>query len=115
MRRLWHMKTGASNFNPRSREGSDIPSVAGAINEIANFNPRSREGSDSSGSDLEFCPGNFNPRSREGSDQAIRRTVSELSKFQSTLPRGERRIQGGAKAVRHYFNPRSREGSDCQF
>ena len=32
----------------------------------------------------------FNPRSREGSDRMILRPLPELTKFQSTLPRGER-------------------------
>ena len=34
-----------SNFNPRSREGSDDNSPTG-IQLYSNFNPRSREGSD---------------------------------------------------------------------
>ena len=55
------------------------------------FNPRSREGSDMSYEvDTRDVVTNFNPRSREGSDQA--ETVSKLSVaiFQSSLPRGER-------------------------
>ena len=32
--------------------------------------------------------------------------------FQSTLPRGERRLQISCHTTNHYFNPRSREGSD---
>ena len=56
-----------SNFNPRSREGSD-QHPRKSYSYVPDFNPRSREGSDTgavlSGSVL--C--NFNPRSREGSD-----------------------------------------------
>ena len=78
------------------------------------FNPRSREGSDVN------LPINvtlviyFNPRSREGSDEEVYEKMMGNSKFQSTLPRGER--LGGVmppKIIRD-FNPRSREGSDCK-
>ena len=56
------------------------------------FNPRSREGSDSL-----FCGElssmiYFNPRSREGSDGCGMILSSYSKKFQSTLPRRERRI-----------------------
>ena len=39
----------------------------------------------------------FNPRSREGSDQGDGREVCERLRFQSTLPRRERRITNGIK------------------
>ena len=122
------------NFNPRSREGSDVLSLFGS-RPRSDFNPRSREGSD--------CPAvwsrpprtHFNPRSREGSDGARfgRLTVvksisihapakgataaSGSSRiwtiFQSTLPRRERPSLNGKKQfVPSHFNPRSREGSD---
>ena len=77
---------------------------------------------------------NFNPRSREGSDNEIlqRRTYRDkfqstlprrerrvvliicfqVSQFQSTLPRRERLILPIICASSMYFNPRSREGSD---
>ena len=76
----------------------------------------------------------FNPRSREGSDW---RTVwlygpgknisihapargatfpflwfRSFLRFQSTLPRGERRLKMLFRGFPEYFNPRSREGSD---
>ena len=38
-------KSSHTNFNPRSREGSD-QTVALVIGNYTNFNPRSREGSD---------------------------------------------------------------------
>ena len=57
-----------------------------------NFNPRSREGSDDIGCDQSFCHSNFNPRSREGSDGGMGKIKGGLRRFQSTLPRGERRI-----------------------
>ena len=55
----------------------------------------------------------FNPRSREGSDAWAAGRIYSADKFQSTLPRRERR---SASALRFCsalnFNPRSREGSD---
>ena len=78
------------NFNPRSREGSDVH-FGEAFQSLVNFNPRSREGSDgilvmqlhsilisirapargatNSVGKFQFDILDFNPRSREGSDQ----------------------------------------------
>ena len=76
-----------SNFNPRSREGSDS-AVLDQLGGDRHFNPRSREGSDT----LFFWRSarfslNFNPRSREGSDQTIKSLPMLLhDEFQSTLP-----------------------------
>ena len=123
-----------SDFNPRSREGSDIWHWINYFY-FDNFNPRSREGSD----DLAFTMQmpvalfqstlprrerlfrlpeskrinkDFNPRSREGSDPKSL-TVSQLSaKFQSTLPRRERLTLHHSSSAQAHFNPRSREGSD---
>ena len=103
---------------------------------IANFNPRSREGSDEE-IKCEECDfyisihapakgatlgqlflfwghTDFNPRSREGSDLCEGHYFLPVRKFQSTLPRRERRFW-----LFFYvyfstnFNPRSREGSDA--
>ena len=101
-----------SNFNPRSREGSDAPCSSDRQSAFLfqstlprrerrrascpsprrsrYFNPRSREGSDAAGLHTAAPVRHFNPRSREGSD--------------------ERPAQLWAR-LRH-FNPRSREGSD---
>ena len=38
-----------------------------------------------------------------------------LLEFQSTLPRGERRVPGSTRLPFGNFNPRSREGSDIEF
>ena len=76
----------------------------------------------------------FNPRSREGSDARCKRRLTRDRKFQSTLPRGERRCEDHVNLMINefqstlprgerqcniavveldfYFNPRSREGSD---
>ena len=84
------------NFNPRSREGSDLFAVLTAILPLGfqstlprrerrslstiprkrlNFNPRSREGSDLKGATENLWLSNFNPRSREGSDGQLRGQV----------------------------------------
>ena len=55
------------------------------------FNPRSREGSDNMYKMVLYDVFNFNPRSREGSDGAYRPYKRRNSRFQSTLPRRERR------------------------
>ena len=99
------------DFNPRSREGSDLTSAF--KNKYKNdFNPRSREGSDYPEFTGRLLNMHFNPRSREGSDEkrphrfdrlrisihapAKGATVStscprqSIQQFQSTLPRRER-------------------------
>ena len=89
-------------FNPRSREGSDRCTPP-RIFRPCNFNPRSREGSDFMVAGHEGISGHFNPRSREGSDCDLLIALDPLEKFQSTLPRGERRecrISYGSNHVR---------------
>ena len=56
------------------------------------FNPRSREGSDRRNMPVLPVRRDFNPRSREGSDSTTRRRTTRTRRFQSTLPRGERRV-----------------------
>ena len=131
--RLHLIKRSDMNFNPRSREGSDVAALA-ICDANTNFNPRSREGSDG-----KYLYGirrqhHFNPRSREGSDKLVFAVTnpSNISihapakgatwsrqsglicwRFQSTLPRRERReCRYTRKQSKKYFNPRSREGSD---
>ena len=104
-----------------------------AIESYLDFNPRSRVGSDFFESfNLCFCP-DFNPRSRVGSDcvgpfsgegceisihapawgaTMQSKMVPARSRFQSTLPRGERRQKANRQADTKHFNPRSRVGSD---
>ena len=125
--------TSFPDFNPRSREGSDIAGcdalterfisihapAKGATrpvflpdNAVFHFNPRSREGSDPTG--LRFPPADFdfNPRSREGSDLSCFYSIFVPSGFQSTLPRRERHNRSSSMLPFRDFNPRSREGSD---
>ena len=63
------------NFNPHSREGSDILTALRCCS-LHDFNPHSREGSDvSTGS--KQCNGiDFNPHSREGSDSMEEKTTA---------------------------------------
>ena len=78
-----------ANFNPRSREGSD-DALMFAAGLVSYFNPRSREGSDPVLIFAVKLAGNFNPRSREGSDQPGAHGFVNTLSFQSTLPRRER-------------------------
>ena len=84
LRQNWH-------FNPRSREGSDQIKKITRDNSY-DFNPRSREGSDECDTFSGMEEINFNPRSREGSDPGDKIYLAGSYLFQSTLPRGERRI-----------------------
>ena len=56
------------NFNPRSREGSDLHPDYTDLPLYPDFNPRSREGSDDGKISSVTSNRYFNPRSREGSD-----------------------------------------------
>ena len=60
------------NFNPRSREGSDMPKPFKTVL-MFHFNPRSREGSDCRSLFRFSRSCDFNPRSREGSDAILSR------------------------------------------
>ena len=98
-------------FNPRSHEGSD-PNGFGSVYKLSDFNPRSHEGSDLKSHRKPVIQLYFNPRSHEGSDYPAPFTIATTpdisihaptrgatmfclvmhlsSRFQSTLPRGER-------------------------
>ena len=82
----------SSYFNPRSREGSDCRSLF-RFSRSCDFNPRSREGSDvrnlTQHSGRIFISIHAPARGATQYSAAIRGT----QKFQSTLPRGERRCR----------------------
>ena len=82
---------------------------------INNFNPRSREGSDLRLRRHMKSLFDFNPRSREGSDR--KRKYSAFSTFISILApaRGATQLLSSWDTNGEYFNPRSREGSDVAF
>ena len=78
------------DFNPRSREGSDL------CRELAHKFPRISIHAPAKGATGFANVGAgfslyFNPRSREGSDLSITISGAEGCRFQSTLPRRERR------------------------
>ena len=127
-----------TDFNPRSREGSDKITPLFNVILAANFNPRSREGSDdsanqnsdttiiisihapargatrASGTLTAGCMISIHAPARGATIRSTK--ISMHKKFQSTLPRGERRLGGsGCPVDRYHFNPRSREGSDSFF
>ena len=79
----------ANNFNPRSREGSDLVHTLYVVPRW-DFNPRSHKGSDNVISGLGISVELFQsalPRGERlvGNDLFFKKTI-----FQSTLPRGER-------------------------
>ena len=99
------------NFNPRSHEGSDIIRLAESLGMRISIRAPAR-GATTVSVCAEFSGSNFNPRSREGSDidwvsnplcnaisirtpaRGATRTwtrLPRLCRFQSALPRGERR------------------------
>ena len=89
--RLHLIKRSDMNFNPRSREGSDVAALA-----ICDANA------------------NFNPRSREGSDKLVF-AVTNPSNISIHAPaKGATAVPIGKIIVCIYFNPRSREGSDLE-
>ena len=57
---------------------------------IDDFNPRSHEGSDFMTASNVAMIDDFNPRSHEGSDRICKANATVATKFQSSLPRGER-------------------------
>ena len=78
------------DFNPRSREGSDVMQHLVPFAFSTNFNPRSREGSD--GATLPSCRLPLRISIHAPARGATRHALNLLLKkgFQSTLPRGER-------------------------
>ena len=88
----------STNFNPRSREGSD---AACHIRQKCSqyFNPRSREGSDRSGNLCPcYCPVFQSTLPRRERPPELRPGL-RLIKFQSTLPRRERHVEAGVRRV----------------
>jgi len=79
-----------SRFNPRAREGRDIPTS------VKTF----------------VCLECFNPRAREGRDVCVIVVVSVVCWFQSTRPRGARLAPSQQTDDPTRFNPRAREGRD---
>ena len=80
-----------SSFNPRARAGRDAARRYSTI-AASCFNPRARAGRDASlasSGDASHC---FNPRARAGRDTTTHLQVVVQEMFQSTRPRGARRV-----------------------
>ena len=105
--------TGGRNFNPRSREGSDVAHHVHRLDglDISIHAP-------AKGATRQVCTlrHQFDISIHAPAKGATFRrtcTCGQLYAFQSTLPRRERRSAGLAPAFSSmHFNPRSREGSD---
>ena len=79
----------------------------------SDFNPRSREGSDLNSNTWDhFSQISIRAPARGATAPTESATIKALDKFQSTLPRGERHPLYSSLFHNKYFNPRSREGSD---
>ena len=79
---------------------------------LRHFNPRSHEGSDLRFFVLSCIPIVFQSTLPRGERRLTVGEEKHLPLFQSTLPRGERQIYELGRGQRIYFNPRSHEGSD---
>ena len=82
------------------------------INQINDFNPRSREGSDIFRLQVTPIRLLFQSTLPRGERHKGKMYTVIFEGFQSTLPRGERPGQLRTVLFCAYFNPRSREGSD---
>ena len=80
-----------SDFNPRSREGSDVKTIGDLVTTLISIHAPARGAT--------MCD----------------RNNSNTYRFQSTLPRGERHCKSADVFTVYHFNPRSREGSDAGF
>ena len=101
-----------TNFNPRSREGSDGNTRrAGDGDRKISIHAPAR-GATSTSSVITLRAHNFNPRSREGSDPPIKIHLRSFANFNPRSREGSDRRAGKIGILFPYFNPRSREGSD---
>ena len=86
-------------FNPRTRVGCDDP-IQRTPQAGAGFNPRTRVGCDASGGHEPGRPAGFNPRTRVGCDTPSWYARSVFLMFQSTHPRGVRRLKLNAAEIK---------------
>ena len=78
-------------FNPRSREGSDFKDLLASFEQDISIHAPAR-GATKFTRCITILKPDFNPRSREGSDNVLCFFLVKSIRFQSTLPRGERRF-----------------------
>ena len=107
-------KTTQDDFNPRSREGSDIVYSTGLTmsNKISIHAP-AKGATETKSLASEWLEISIHAPAKGATLQLS--TLSTKTIFQSTLPRRERRKIDRLCSLRSYFNPRSREGSDTIF
>ena len=86
------------NFNPRSREGSDHDKILEKESKV-NFNPRSREGSDAFSIDMGGYIKIFQSTLPRGERRVYDSRYEKAGRFQSTLPRGERLVRCINKSI----------------
>ena len=98
------------DFNPRSREGSDIKDADCFHDNDISIHAPAKGATDYCGAEEDFLlfQSTLPRRERHNSHNSHPPT----QQFQSTLPRRERRRFAEIEGVAVYFNPRSREGSD---
>ena len=102
------------NLNPRSHEGSDGHSdLRERLKQYISIHAPTR-GATTPSASTQDLPINFNPRSHEGSD--ARGLLRDLSayKFQSTLPRGERRSRSSVRPIFRQFQSTLPRGERLQ-
>ena len=89
--------------------------MCGTVAILSDFNPRSREGSDGGAAGERRAKTHFNPRSREGSDLIAIFLPPFTSRISIHAPaRGATQKDIVNTVIKIDFNPRSREGSDVQ-
>jgi len=98
------------SFNPRSRAGSDISPSSSFHLSIVSIHAPARGATATR--NREARPTRFQSTLPRGERQITDQTVKAGKMFQSTLPRGERHKACFAAASDKCFNPRSRAGSD---
>ena len=79
------------------------------------FNPLRREGGDANMFSIISQRGYFNPLRREGGDSYVEMANATPKIFQSTPPRGRRRVISSCPWYWENFNPLRREGGDIKY
>ncbi len=107
--------TSHNHFNPRSREGSDGTAPVNMVQNPISIHAPAR-GATIQPVHRSHLPSKFQSTLPRGERRPLVHATIIAHLFQSTLPRGERRLEGIAdRNLSTDFNPRSREGSDCNF
>ena len=99
------------NFNPRSREGSDIFAKTFYVHIFISIHAPAR-GATLIRSEWAHFNCDFNPRSREGSDSCVRKNLTSVIISIHAPARGATERLFYFIHIAQHFNPRSREGSD---